>query len=85
VSAEQWRIGHSLYILRVVRGFSRAALEEAAGLEAGKIRSFEDGAEEPDAEAVSRIIKAMGYPPASLTDARWFYEMLRQDVPRGAA
>lgn len=80
MSAEPWRMGHSLYILRVVQGFSRAALEEAAGLEPGKVRSFEDGAEEPDADAVSRIIAAMGYTRVALSDARYYYEAIQADT-----
>jgi transcriptional regulator with XRE-family HTH domain len=62
------------------RGFSLAALEEAAGLEAGKVHSFEEGAEEPDAETVSQIIKAMGYTPGALTDTRYFYEAIQADA-----
>jgi transcriptional regulator with XRE-family HTH domain len=63
MSADPWRAGYGLAILRRLRFRTQKDLAAAAGVDLIDLINFESGAEEPDAETVARLVAAMGYNP----------------------
>lgn len=61
MSAETWRIGHAIVLLRSLRGASRKDLGWAAGIHPRQVRRIEKGKAQPDLKVTYRLVKALGF------------------------
>jgi transcriptional regulator with XRE-family HTH domain len=73
-------LGRALELLRVARGWTQDELSRAAGMRGSSISRYESGKELPDADAVQRLVAAMGFAPDAVERTERFLAGLRGEA-----
>ncbi|HVF61120.1 MAG TPA: helix-turn-helix transcriptional regulator [Thermoanaerobaculia bacterium] len=70
-------LGRALEVLRIARGWTQDELSRAAEMRGSSISRYESGKELPDADAVRRLVAALGFAPDAVERTRRFLAGLR--------
>ena len=76
-------LGRALEVLRIARGWTQDELSRAAEMRGSSISRYESGKELPDADAVRRLVAAMGFAPDAVERTRRFLAGLRGENEAG--
>jgi len=70
----------SLAILRLIRRWSQSELALAAGVTNSAISDYERGKVDPQAQTLSKLMKALGLPLSALDQTQAFIQMIRAQI-----
>lgn len=73
-------VGAILAILRIVRGWSRGELGEAAGVPGSSLSQYERNLKTPELATLQKLLSVMGYPLDAVEEAQRFVHALRLGV-----
>jgi transcriptional regulator with XRE-family HTH domain len=80
---EEWRsLGLALMVLRRARGLNLYQLSQASGATTTNLSRYERGKQLPRLDGLTRIMKAIGLPAATLYEMQRFIEELTQGRDR---
>jgi len=77
---EDKNLGRALEVLRIARGWTQDELSRAAEMRGSSISRYESGKELPDADALRRLVAAMGFAPDAVERTRRFLAGLRGET-----
>lgn len=80
-SVGKTELGRALASLRETRGLTRPALAKAAGLQPGRLLSYERGARKPSSKTLARLLAALDCPLAELEGMLSYLRSRAPDEP----